>query len=177
MTNLLRRPRWSPYAVGAGIGVLSWITFLTMGKQLGVSTTFVRVAGAVERGLAPEHVEANPYLVKNLQGEGLINWQFALVLALLLGGYLSAKLAGTRRGEALPEVWRARFGDSRRKRHAFALVGGALVLFGARLAGGCTSGHGITGALQLALSSWVALAGIFAGGVAAARLLYGRAQA
>ncbi|MEZ6015485.1 MAG: YeeE/YedE thiosulfate transporter family protein [Planctomycetota bacterium] len=177
MTHLLSKPRWSPYAVGAGIGVLSWVTFLVMGKQLGVSTTFVRVAGAVERAADPAHVEANAYLVKNLKGPGLIDWQFALVLALLVGGALSAGLSRSRRGPELPALWRARFGDGRLKRHGFAVLGGALVLFGARLAGGCTSGHGITGTMQFAVSSWVTLAAIFVGGIAAARAIYGGGNA
>jgi len=53
MQNLLRRPRSSPYLVGVGMGALSWITFLALDKQLGVSTTFVRAVGAVERSVAP----------------------------------------------------------------------------------------------------------------------------
>lgn len=177
MQNLLRRPRWSPYLVGAGIGVLSWITFLTMDKQLGVSTTFVRAVGAVERSVAPEHVAANAYLASHVKGKGLIDWQFALVLALLLGGFLSAKLARNPRRRELPALWRARFGDSHLKRHALAVVAGALVMFGARMAGGCTSGHGITGTMQFAVSSWVTLLAIFAGGIAAAQLTYGRSRA
>ncbi len=44
--------------------------------------------------------------------------------------------------------------------------------FGARLAGGCTSGHGISGALQLSLGSWIALVGFFVGGVPTAMLLF-----
>ncbi len=50
-------------------------------------------------------------------------------------------------------------------------------MFGARLAGGCTSGHGITGTMQFAVSSWVTLGAIFVGGMAAARLVYGGAKA
>ncbi len=177
MTHLLRRPRWSPYLVGAGIGVLSWVTFLAMDKQLGVSTTFVRAVGAVEGAVAPEHVAANPYLASHVKGAGLIDWQFALVLALAAGGFLSARLARNPRGRELPALWRARFGDSRLARHLAAVAGGALVMFGARLAGGCTSGHGITGTMQFAVSSWVTLGAIFVGGMAAARLVYGGAKA
>jgi uncharacterized membrane protein YedE/YeeE len=47
-----------------------------------------------------------------------------------------------------------------------------LLAYGARLAGGCTSGHGISGALQLSVSSWIALACFFIAGVATAMLLY-----
>jgi hypothetical protein len=43
---------------------------------------------------------------------------------------------------------------------------------GARWAGGCTSGHGISGTLQLAVSSWLATLSFFAGGIVTALLLY-----
>ena len=46
---MLAKPRWSPYVVGALLGVLSWITFATMDKALGTSTTMVRAVGAAER--------------------------------------------------------------------------------------------------------------------------------
>eukprot|EP00658_Telonema_sp_P-2_P083372 TRINITY_DN9007_c0_g1_i1.p2 TRINITY_DN9007_c0_g1~~TRINITY_DN9007_c0_g1_i1.p2 ORF type:complete len:173 (-),score=30.57 TRINITY_DN9007_c0_g1_i1:235-753(-) len=51
-----------------------------------------------------------------------------------------------------------------------AFVGGFLMLFGARLAGGCTCGHGITGVSELSPVSIVATAAMFAGGVGAATL-------
>jgi uncharacterized membrane protein YedE/YeeE len=53
-------------------------------------------------------------------------------------------------------------------------VGGFLALFGARLADGCTSGHGISGCLQLAVSGWFFFIVMFASGILTARLLYGR---
>jgi len=54
------------------------------------------------------------------------------------------------------------------------IVGGMVMLFGARMAGGCTSGHGISGSLQLAASSWTFFMVMFASGVATAWLLFGR---
>ncbi|MOA68345.1 putative inner membrane protein [compost metagenome] len=57
-------------------------------------------------------------------------------------------------------------------RLGMAFVGGAIMAFGARLAGGCTSGHAISGALQLSVSSWVALVCFFVAAVATAHLLY-----
>ncbi len=41
--------RWSPYAVGIAIGVLSWFTLLISQKPLRCSTTFARTAGMIER--------------------------------------------------------------------------------------------------------------------------------
>ena len=60
------------------------------------------------------------------------------------------------------------------KRLGGAFAGGALMMFGARLARGCTSGHGITGALQLAVSSWIFVGLAFAVAAVTALTLYGR---
>jgi uncharacterized membrane protein YedE/YeeE len=48
------------------------------------------------------------------------------------------------------------------------------MLFGARVADGCTSGHGLSGMAQLAVGSTVAVAAMFAGGIVAATLLLRR---
>jgi hypothetical protein len=178
MQDLLRQARWSPYLVGAAIGVLSWITFATMGKALGTSTTAVRTAGALEYTVAPEHVRDNAYYTKYLgtdeKPKPVFEWQFALVVMMIAGAWLAAKLGRSRQSESVPRLWASRFGDSRAKRYLGAFAGGVVLLFGARLAGGCTSGHGISGGLQLALSSWVFIGSMFAAGVGTAFLIYGR---
>jgi uncharacterized membrane protein YedE/YeeE len=45
------------------------------------------------------------------------------------------------------------------------VIGGSLLVFGARLAGGCTSGHGISGMSQLSISSFITVAAMFGGGI------------
>ena len=178
MANILTMRRWSPYAVGAGIGVLSWITFALMGKALGTSTTMVRAAGLAEAAVAREHVESNAYFMKYFEAGPPIEWQFALVVMLVVGALVARLLTGEKRAEHVPSIWRDRFGPSRAKRYAGAFIGGAVLLFGARLAGGCTSGHGISGGLQLAVSSWIFFVSMFAAGVGTAMLLYtGRREA
>jgi hypothetical protein len=173
----LHAPRWSPYAVGAALGVLSWATFLFMGKALGTSTTMVRASGSALALAAPEHVENNAYYAKYLVGKPAFEWQFALVLMLGVGAFVAARLAGQKRREHVPALWAERFGESRLKRYAAAFLGGVILLFGARLAGGCTSGHVISGGLQLALSSWTFLGAMFASGIGAAFLLFRRKEA
>jgi uncharacterized membrane protein YedE/YeeE len=172
--NIFKSDSWSPYAVGVGIGLLSIATFLFMDKALGVSTTSVRAAGLIESAVAPEHVAGNEYYTKYFAKASPIEWQFALVAMLPIGAFLAARLSRSRRVEHIPAVWRARFGDSRALRYAGAFVGGAILVFGARLAGGCTSGHGISGGLQLAVSGWTFFAATFAAGIAAAFALYGQ---
>jgi hypothetical protein len=172
--NVLRQSRWSPYVVGAGIGVLSWVTFAWMGKALGTSTTMVRVVGLIESMFAPEHVEANSYLAKYVVDKPAIDWQMMLVIGLLLGALVSALLSRSWRVERIPELWSWRFGQSRVLRYGAAFSGGALLLFGARMAGGCTSGHGISGGLQLSVSSWIFFASFFTTGIVTALLLFGK---
>ena len=54
----------------------------------------------------------------------------------------------------------------------FGGQGGMIMAFGARLAGGCTSGHGISGTLQLSVGSWIAVICFFIGGIGVAMLLF-----
>jgi uncharacterized membrane protein YedE/YeeE len=172
MKNFFKQDRWSSYAVGALLGVLSWVTFWGMNKALGVSTTFVQAAGIVEGTISPEHVSENSYFAKYLVGTPAFEWQFALVVALFFGALISAKLSGSKRVEYVPAIWAERFGPSRLKRYLGAFLGGVLLLFGARMAGGCTSGHGISGGLQLAVSSWVFMVTFIGVGIAAAFSIY-----
>lgn len=176
--NLIKKPRWSPYWVGAGIGVLSWVTFGLMGKALGVSTTLVRAAGALEKIVAETHVYSNEYFTRYLgtavDPKPVFEWQFALVVMLVLGAFFSAWLSGEKFREEVPRLWEWRFGSSRRLRNVAAFFGGVILLFGARLAGGCTSGHGISGSMQLAISSWSFFLSMFVAGVVTAFMLYGK---
>jgi hypothetical protein len=168
-----KQTRWSPYVVGGLIGVLSWFAFASADKALGVSTTFVRGVGLAEQVFVPSHVEGNAYFQKT----GIkVNWQWLLVVGIFLGALASARLSGDHRVEKVPGIWRDRFGPSVPKRYAIAFLGGALVLFGARLAGGCTSGHGISGSLQLALSGWTFFFTIFVTGVLTTMALFGRVK-
>lgn len=163
--------RWSPYAAGALLGVLSWFAFATTGKLLGVSTALVKTAGMAEGAVVPGHAAANPYFMKT----GMkIDWEWMLVLGIALGAWTAGRLSGGEERKGPPALWESRFGDSRGKRYAAAFVGGGLVMYGARMAGGCTSGHGISGSLQLAVSSWTFFLTIFAAAVAVSALLYGR---
>lgn len=160
----LRAKSWSPYAVGVGIGVLSWFAFATADHGLGITTAFEHSAGLLAGGGA--------YLAEH---QPKIDWEWMLVLGVFIGSFASSKLSGDRQHATVPPTWRDRFGSSVGLRMAFAFAGGFVMMLGARLARGCTSGHGITGALQLAVSSWVFISLAFAAAVATALAMYGRA--
>jgi uncharacterized membrane protein YedE/YeeE len=178
MYNLITRKSWSPYFVGAAIGVLSWFAFASADKPLGITTAFENTAALVEKAAIPNFEQANDYYAAKAQ-EGKspkVDWEWMLVLGVFIGALLSASLSGDRTRETVPEPWRRRFGGSVTRRFAAAFLGGALMMFGARLAQGCTSGHGISGALQLAVSSWVFVVVFFAVATGLALLMYGREE-
>nr|WP_267239394.1 YeeE/YedE thiosulfate transporter family protein [Paludibaculum fermentans] len=171
MMSFLSRRRWSPYAVGSLIGMLSWFAFVTADRPLGVSTALAKTAGMVEQTIAPGYVAANPYFRKFAPA---VDWEWMLVAGIFLGAFVSARLSGDKPEAQVPRLWQRRFGPSRALRYAAAFVGGVILAVGARLAGGCTSGNGISGSLQLAVSGWLFFACLFASGLATAFLLYGK---
>jgi uncharacterized membrane protein YedE/YeeE len=140
-------------------------------KPIGVSTAYCTTWGMALVELAPRWAAQSPYLKK--VGTS-INAEWMLVLGLALGSLGAALASRTRSREAIPQSWAERFGPSSRRRFAGAFAGGALVLFGARLAGGCTSGHVVSGMSQLAVSGFVFAAAVFASGILVARFVYGK---
>ena len=171
MKPILKKAAWSPCAVGVGIGILSWVTFLLMFKAIGVSTTFVRFVAFIESIFSTKHVLQTEYLAKYVEIKPIFEWQFALVISIFIGAWASAKLSGVS-FSFIPYLWGQNFGYSKTVRAIGAFIGGFLILFGARLAGGCTSGHGISGGLQLATSSWIFILSFFVGGIITAFALY-----
>ncbi|MGE3993594.1 YeeE/YedE thiosulfate transporter family protein [Pseudorhodoplanes sp.] len=164
------RINWSPYLVGAGIGALSWIVFVVVNNPIGITTALSQVSGGVATPiLGPETVTKNSYWAKNVFQ---LDYGTLFLIGTMLGGLLSALLAGRWKIETVPIVWAERFGPSVTKRYLAAFVGGLIAMYGARLANGCTSGNGISGGLQLALSGWVFLAVMFPSGMFTAFFLF-----
>jgi len=89
---------------------------------------------------------------------------------------IASTISGTFVLKAVPDMWERRFGTSVIKRGVIAFFGGLIAMFGARLAGGCPSGHGLSGSLQLAVSGYIALICFFIGGIIVARTLYGEGK-
>jgi uncharacterized membrane protein YedE/YeeE len=162
---------WSPYLAGALSGLVSIMSVWLAGKYLGASTTFVRTTGMFEKLFDPDRVAKMEYFIREAPK---IDWQWMMVVGIAIGAFIAAVTSGSFRAVAVPPMWQTRFGASVPKRAATAFVGGIIAMFGARLADGCPSGHGLSGSLQLAVSGYIALACFFLGGVIVAAILYKR---
>lgn len=167
--SFLRDPLWSPYVVGVGIGLINILAFLLSNKPLGCSTSFSRTSGMIENIATGGKASEKPYYQKIVLK---IEWQWMLVIGIFIGALLSAVLSGTFKLSWTPGLWIHYFGETPVVRVLVALAGGILMGLGARWAGGCTSGHGISGTAQLAVSGWIAAVCFFAGGILTAILIF-----
>jgi uncharacterized protein len=158
----------NPYLIGALLGLVLLFCFYTMGRGLGSSATFARIATAGMDLVVPAHAEANTYYAKYLGGgrSPLMAWLVFLTLGAGLGGLFSAFISRRIKGEVIRGP---RIGVGARL--WLALFGGAISGFAARLARGCTSGQALTGAGEMAFGSWVFMFCIFAGAYATAYFL------
>ena len=165
---------WTPYWTGAGIGVLSWVVFVVADDPLGITTALSAIAGfAAMPFIGAEAVWGNSYWAQNVPG---LSYGSLFLLGVMLGAFAASLSARQLRVEAVPPTWRHRFGGSVTRRLVAAFLGGAVEMYGARLAGGCASGHGISGTLQLALSSWVFTILFFATAILVGSYLFGEGK-
>jgi hypothetical protein len=169
----LSQKAWSPYVAGVLIGLLQIPAFLLIETALGASSSYVTIGGLVASLIDPSIVSID-YVAKHIAITGKNWWQVALVVGIAAGAFISMKLSGARRQPISP-IWPRALGSaSPARRYAVAFTGGFIMLLGARIADGCTSGHGLSGVAQLAVGSTVAVAAMFAGGIATALLLLRR---
>lgn len=131
--TLLKQKKWSPYVAGGAVGILLCLSVLITGKYLGASTTFVRSAGLIEKIFVSERVAKMDYFVKT---KVRIDWQWMFVVGVFFGSLLASKISGDYRATALPPMWKTRFGPNKAGRWVVASIGGAIAMFGVRLAGG-----------------------------------------
>lgn len=165
---------WSPYIAGSLTGVVIIVSAWVGGHYFGASSSFVRVAAFIEQIFSPEHVAGLDYF---RWFSPTVDWQMMLILGILIGSFISSKTDGSFRLKAVPDMWASRFGSGAVKRGIFAFVGGMILMFGARLAGGCPSGHGLGSLVQLAVSGLIVVLCFFTGGIISAQIIYrGRSE-
>lgn len=168
--------RWSWVTGGVALGLLNLAIFAT-GNHLGTTTAYAQTTGYLTQFFAPKWLPAELWTAGTCGGSGIlqVGWQWILVFGAFLGalaGRIIHRKGTTDRG--VPAMWAARFGNKPGVRYLHSFIGGTLLLFGARLAGGCTSSHIISGMSQMAVSGLVFGAAVFAAGIPTALMLYRR---
>lgn len=161
---------WSPYLVGALIGLLSMATFYFSNQPIGASTGYARIAGLFGKLFSKKHTEFLKFFQTT---KPKIQWGVMFLIGIFLGAYIAAYSGEEITARWIPSLWEERFGANYELRLGIAFLGGLIMALGARIAGGCTSGHGISGTLQLSVGSWLALICFFIGGVITANLIFG----
>ena len=159
------RPYVNPYVAGTLLGLVLFASFFVTGGGLGASAGLSRVQTGVLDWLAPAHVDRVAYFAE-LAGGSRSAWAHYAIYMLagtLLGGFVSGLVnrrvkLELRKG---PRVTTA-------TRVVFALLGGAFMGYGARLARGCTSGQALSGGAVLSVGSWAFAFAVFAGAYAVA---------
>lgn len=152
---------WNPYSCGIGLGFVLLATFVVMGRGIGASGAMSSVVATGIQTLAPSHAEANTFYMGYL-GDGTIHplkdWLVFEVLGVLIGGFISGKLAHRTKIkiEKGPLI-------SSNRRLLFAFLGGMIMAFGTKLARGCTSGQALTGGAMMNVGSWVFMISLFLG--------------
>ena len=190
MKNLIYQSQWGWLSSGVSLGIIFLLTVAFV-KPIGVSTQFVILDGIVWNLFSDQIVvddynsksgysSPNAYLnksggkyAKNVANP--LNYSFIFVLAMIAGGFIARRLQSGKESKdepMVPIVWSDNYGQSPNKRYLATFAGGFLALFGARLAGGCTSGHMMSGMMQTSLSGYLFAMGTFAVAVPVAIFMY-----
>ncbi len=159
------RPYANPYLAGTLLGVVLFLSFYTTGGGLGASAALSHIQAGLLDWFAPAHVDRTAYLAE-MAGGSRNSWDYSgvyMLVGALLGGLVSGlfnrrvKLE-LRKGPNITTATRV----------VFALLGGVIMGYGARLARGCTSGQALSGGAVLSVGSWAFALSIFAAGYAMA---------
>lgn len=147
---------------GIALSVLAAVIFskFVFNRPLGASTSYPYTAGSIV-GLTD-----NDYFLTTLVSG---HWELIFLLGAFTAGFIGALFTKSFKFRLIHENWAEQKGRNALKRIIYAFAGGFLIIFGARMSGGCTSGHIISGGMQMAVSSYV-----FAGFVFASLLITGK---
>jgi len=143
-----RLPWWMGGILMSGLLLL---TFSIYGadRPIGAST-YVPYASSLIFNLDPEKYS----YIKEIKNAG--SWEGIMLLGVLFGGFItSVFITKTFRFSLIPTGWKKYKNNSIISRLLWSFFAGFIMIIGARLAGGCTSGHFMSGMSQMAISSMV----------------------
>lgn len=143
-----RRPYIDGTIAGMALGLVLLTSFVVAGRGIGASGAFAATAGPLADAISPGTIESTAALADRLPVvfEPWNDWIVLELLGVIVGALISAKLAGR---------WRTATNDRAPGRLTRAVIGGALMGLGARLAYGCTSGLALSGGALLSTGAWL----------------------
>lgn len=142
---------WPWWLSGIGLGLTVPLLYLLSGKPFGVSSSFRHLGAMCSPRSRLSYLREDDW-------RGSL-WNLVFVGGIALGGFVAAHFLSSEPIEFLPDAYYSASGLLR------LAVGGLLVGFGTRYAGGCTSGHSITGIANGNWPSLVATLFFFVGGL------------
>ena len=150
---------------GVSIAILNSIVFLTFtsNRPIGASTSFPYLSDLIS------NFTNNSYFEK-IHTPG--KWELIFLLSAMVTAFIISLLKKEFKLKLIYSNWEKYKGKSKLKRIIWAFVGGFILIFGARMAGGCTSGHIISGGMQFALSSFVFAIFVFIGLIITGKLFF-----
>jgi uncharacterized membrane protein YedE/YeeE len=152
-----------PFALaGALIAAITLLLLWVGNQRLGISTGLENLCALALRA---------PYFRRE-EVAGSQGWRLPFLGGLVLGGFLSALLSGGWAPFWDLGMFDARFGLGPAGKLAWMFAGGLLIGFGTRMAGGCTSGHGIFGLSNLERASLESTLAFMAAGIVTSNLVY-----
>jgi hypothetical protein len=162
-------PYWRLLPAAISLAGIIVFIFATFGPPAS-SSGFVSTLKGFFQVWAPDYVASKEHY-RMIPGPG--SWLMAFVVGMAIGGFIAGRTFPVP-VEDVPKIWEKRFGKSKVRRYLATFVGGFLILFGSRLAGGCTLGLFISGSTQLAVSGLYFGVVIFAVSMLTSRLVYGK---
>jgi uncharacterized membrane protein YedE/YeeE len=147
---------------GAGIALVTLGLLFLTNRRLGISSGLEDVCSLLV---------TTPYFTRDAVRTGR-TWRLPFIAGLVLGGFLSAVFSGGWAPTWDLGMFDQAIGFGTAGKLAWMFGGGLLIGFGTRLAGGCTSGHGIFGLSNVELPSLVSTVSFMAGGVVTTQLVY-----
>ncbi|GFO10217.1 upf0394 inner membrane protein yeee-like [Plakobranchus ocellatus] len=146
---------WPPYVAGVIVGLLQIPLVLTIGDTLGTTSGLMAL---VARTPVTPLLEKIGFRLTKYRKNLTTLWQIFFMGGAIGGAFLSSTLSNTR-------------GSIRGVHPLCSFGGGLLMIYGSRVGGGCTSGHGLSGMGLMMLLSVVAVPAMFGAGISTAFLL------
>lgn len=150
MIDFILQP-WPWWLSGTMIGLTVPLLFLMSGKAFGISTSLQHIGAACTPNAPFDYIRNHDWRTGS--------WNLVFIVGIALGSFLAVNFFSAEPVQFLPESSYSIAGAMR------LLIGGVFVGFGTRYAGGCTSGHAITGLSNLNWPSLVATVFFFVGGL------------